>query len=250
MNRYQGDTIEDGMFSRIGTCHMHVDAGGFAAAVDIAKMLDAKHPVPCKAVPVVDLVSGPQRKQSPDAYAEHHPAHDKDPQADSFASVYLGDVARLSLVPAILNDVYFAYPHAIVELEQVSFAITWDGQPKTVQKEHDSVKLDVPGARQIVTQVSYEYHHGFNLDRSAPQPDLDQLVEHLAGRDVEFGSIYVFDRGDQLAYRTNCFTAGGVGDKLIKERQICAETVAELTGNETRVKTVLEKVLGIWQPAR
>ncbi|WP_156077049.1 hypothetical protein [Saccharothrix sp. NRRL B-16314] len=249
MSSFQSRTIADGMFSRSSTCHMHVDAGGFAPAVEIARLVDRDHQVPCKAVPVISLVSGPQRKASPDAYAEHHPAHDEDPQADSFASVYLGDATTLTAVPGILETVYAAHPTAVVELEQVACAITWEGDVLVAPRELETLPIHVAGARQIETHVSYEYHHGFNLAKDATQPDLDKLVERLAERGVPFGSIYVFDRGDKLAYRTNCFTAESEPERLVGERQACLEVVAELTGAQAPVKTVLERVLGIWQPA-
>jgi len=248
MNGFRSATLEYGMFSRAWECHLHVDAGGSPAAVAIAELLDRQHRLPGKAAPVVALSSGPQRKQTPDAYAEHHPAHDADPDADSFASAYLGRTTELGAVPGILETVYGAYRNAVLELEQVVFDISWTGRPTTVEHESEPLDVEFAGARRITPHSAYEYHHGFNLDRDAPQPDLATLVEELAARDIPFGSIYVFDRGDQLAYRTNSFSASPRHEELAKEREVCVEVLSKLTDRPVAVKTVLERVLGIWQP--
>lgn len=250
MPSFRSTTIEDGLFSRTNTCHMHVDAGGFAAAADIAKLIDTTHGLACKAVPVIGLTSGPQREESPDSYAEHHPAHDEDPDSDSFASAYLGDTSTLGSARAVLETVYAAHPGAVVELEQVVFDVNWAGDVSAVEEEAAPAEIGLANARQITPHVPYEYHHGFNLPRSTRQPDLATLTERLAGSGVPFGSIYVFDRGDQVAYRTNCFLATADHDQLIRERKSTIDVVAELVGEDVAVKTVLEKVVGIWQPVK
>ncbi|WP_327257053.1 hypothetical protein [Streptomyces sp. NBC_01244] len=250
MPSFRSASIEDGMFSRTDTCHMHVDAGGFAAAAALAEMMDVKHGLACKAVPVVALTSGPQRDDSPDAYAEHHPAHDEDPDADSFASAYLGDTSTLGKARSVLESIYATHPTAVVELEQVVFDVNWAGEVSAVEEEAPAARIELAGARQITPHVPYEYHHGFNLDRSGPLPDLAELTRQLADSGVPFGSIYVFDRGDQVAYRTNCFLATADHDQLLKERQTTIDVVSHLIGQDVLVKTVLERVVGIWQPKK
>lgn len=245
---FKSASIEDGMFSRTGECHLHVDGGGAAAAVQIARLLSEAHGLPAKAAPVVALSSGPQRKETPESYAEHHPAHDADPEADSFASAFLGATPTPATVDAILGTVYEAHPTAILELEQVVLDINWSGVVTVIEREAEPVDVGFTGARRITPGCNYEYHHGFNIPKDSAQPDLAELVAELTARDIPFGSIYVFDRGAELAYRTNSFATEPEHDRLVKERDVCVDVLNALTGAAVPVKTVLERVLGIWQP--
>lgn len=245
---YRSPGLEHGTLNRIGVSHIHIDGARDPAVVfGIVKELEAKGDLG-KFNYVVQSTGGRQRAELPEVYESHTPIIEGQETLDFFSSNIVKNredaIQAVNLIKSKIKDI----PGAIVELEQVvgwydNHGWKWIGH----KDELDPIQAtEVESAPQHTWP--YEIHHGFNLPKNSETPpiELEKLMRDCEKAGIVMGGWFVFDKGEEWAFRSNAFSKDSDIRKVVEREQQALNIILDGYKQGGKTRTLVESVLGIW----
>ncbi len=245
---YRSTGLEAGALNKIGLPHVHIDgARNVDLVLGIVQELEAKGDLG-KLNHVIASVAGRQRKELPEVYESHTPVIEGQEALDFFSSNIVQDRNDAIQAVNLIGQKIRNTPGCIVELDQV---VGWYGSQGWQWIESaDEIEPIKPDEVDFQPQPTwpYELHHGFNLpkDSEALPVPLEKLLEDCEKAGITLGGWFVFDKGNEWAYRSNSFSQSTNVRKVVEQEQANLNSILVAYGKDIKARTLVERVLGIW----
>lgn len=248
---HRSPEIKKGDFNRLGSLHVHVD--GFPdpnKLTELVKKLEEQG-FPGKVHRVMNFIEGPQRVELSETYEVHTTGF---PGREDFASFSTTLLKSREDVRKVLDLLFQEVPKGIgvvLELEQVYAHVTQDGQWEEVDLESilnlKSNETPLP----VRPTFPIEVHHMIDAPHSNNENPVllkNLLKNKKGGKEIPYGGWFLFKKEDALAYRSNSFSKiEGVREKVLLEYQRLVEHESIKEMRQPIVRTLVERVLGVWR---
>lgn len=221
-----------GFFRRPGSLHIHVD--GVHEIFTMAPLLENLRAMgfPSRAHRVLDWVQGKERSLMPEVYEQHTPVFNGKEEFNFFSTTLLHTRDDISRVLPFLQAQLRNFPGTILEYEQVIGEMDTKGNWRKAEANGKDAAEDAP---------HIEIHHAIDIGADEKPRGVLPELETLEQLPFPVGGWFRFKKGDTAAYRSNSFsTPSQYQDRVEREREA-------LLRLEIPVRTLVEKVLGIWK---
>lgn len=245
--QYRSAGLQEGIFSKIGCIHAHIDGADSPEQVrDIVEELE-KRGNPGTLDYVVLSVVGPQRAEEPETYGAHTPVMDGEEAFDFFSSTQIHSRQDALAVLDAITTMLAGTKGAIVEIEQ---NVGWlDEKGWQVVLPADQLEIIHSAEARLAPKdtMRYEIHHAIEIPKSWGVLNLSALARFCRRHQMVFGGWFVFDDGDRWGYWSNAFSNETNIQQLVeREQSILSAFLVAARLDEVKPVTLVERVLGIW----
>jgi len=243
---YRSPGLAAGFLNTLGRLHIHVDSfSDEDITTAIVRELELRGN-PGKINRIYDFIAGHQRELLPAIYKAHTPTTEQQEALDFFSTTLVHSRDNAIEVVNFIGKELRGTSGAIVELEQV---VGWLEAGKWQWLDTALHISNIEGTEvEFVPQLSwpFEVHHGFDLAKTVPLVSLTRLLRFCRQSKVVVGGWFIFDKGDRWACRSNAFRKSpGLHQSVQNEQQAISRFLQE-EGYKIHVRTLVEKVIGIW----
>lgn len=225
-----------------GLHHLHVD--GVKSSADLEAIINhaRKLGFPSETLIVAGCIKNHSRTDIVSAEG-HHEIN----SPDDHISTTLIEPWQADTVNKLIRFILVNFAGATIELEHVVGHLA-DGQSEWLNPTTIKLKLDLAGISFISPQfLPIEYHHAIDLPTTIPAPDLNEWMADTLNVGVMVGTWYAFQRHGQHALRSNVFAGiKNIRERVEREHAIFRELCKRRGWDNYPIRTVVERVLGIW----
>lgn len=243
-------------FSDLGTIHVHIDGGAFAA--DLVKTIVEtlnQEGYPSKYTPIIRAVRGPQRDDYWETYDNHTPGTDsRREELDYFSTTRFDMDSSSKKKLGEMLDRLSAKQGIVIEAEQVigkgGSDIRW---ADTMFLDFNSSSVGFKRAKTLPIEIHYSFDIPKESTWRKTEPiKLEELLDICKELDIRVGGWFLFDEGDcdVWAYRSNMFSERADKGRVQKQRDDLANYLSRLgeeRGFRCSVSALVERSLGVWK---
>lgn len=244
---YRTPGLPEGAASHLGTLHVHVDGLEVELLTSITKELE-RLGFPGKVHSVLDFVEGPQRTDEPSIYEVHTTGFSGREIFSSFSTCRLD--SRRDILP-LLKFLFESVPReqgVVIELEKVCARVNPQGvwEEKDLHSTPDLQPSEAPLPPRHILPI--EKHHMVDVSTAVPPIPLKGLLKRNRVNTIPFGGWFSFEKPGIRAYRSNSFsTPENLREEVLREHQWVAEHESLQGVDDFTVRTLVERVLGVWR---
>jgi len=251
MNQSVPPTFPPGHFSGLDSVHVHVDVGGQGGFIhSIIEWLNDER-WDTKINSILKFTDGPQRRASPEAYAPHTPELNGREQLFYFSTSLFGSYTETKARLRPLLERISREPGIVVEVERVIGKVGAETEwTRTAVQEYPLIYSSDTGFKRE-SSWPIEVHYACDIAKTSrwdesPPISPEQLRDACVELGINVGGWFLFEKGDQWAYRSNMFAKYIAPTEIKKDRDRLSVRLREL-GLNCEIRGLVEQTLGLWK---